>query len=501
MIQNLQGQYSMRQVQDLQLKLGELPIENIKIDLKSRDDVPPLLLGLQHIYINPELRSKVFAILEEVLVPGTSSKNGRPGMEQWKIFVLGVLRLNLNCDYDRLHELANNHKTIRQMLGHSTFADDYEYNLQTLKDNVVLLTPEILDRINVLVINAGHSLVKKKGDEKLKGRCDSFVVETNVHYPTDINLLYDAMRKVITLAGTLCTLCTLTEWRQSSYNLKKVKRLFRKAQKLKNSTSQKAAKKEAREKVIIAAHQEYIDVAKCLLDKARVTIGKANGGGIAAIAIILEIEEFIKHADRQVDQIHRRVVKGEVIPHSEKVFSLFEIHTEWISKGKAGVPVELGLKVCVLEDQYGFILHHQVMRNETDEQIAIPMVVKAQNNFPALSMCSFDKGFHSPGNQKDLLEHLDCVVLPKKGKLSQKDKEREHSDEFIKTRYQHAAVESAINALEVHGLDRCPDHGLHGFSRYVSLAVVARNIQQLGVKLRKQQLDEQQHKKKLKLAA
>ena len=92
-------------------------------------------------------------------------------------------------------------------------------------------------------------------------------------------------------------------------------------------------------------------------------------------------------------------------------------------------------------------------------------------------------------------------MLPKKGKLSQKDKEREHSEEFIKARYQHSAVESAINALEVHGLDRCPDHGLHGFERYVALAVLGRNIQQLGVKVRRMQLDAEEREEKLKLAA
>ncbi len=491
----------MRRVENPQLKLGERSIASIKIDLKSRDDIPPLLLGLQYIYTNRELREQVFSILEEVISPDTDSDNGRPGMEQWKIFVLGVIRLNLNCDYDRLQELANNHKTIRQMLGHSTFADEHEYKLQTLKDNVSLLTPETLGRINVLVVDAGHRLVKKKGDEKLTGRCDSFVVETNVHYPTDINLLYDAMRKVITLVATLCALDALTEWRQSSYILKKVKRLFRRAQKLKRSTSKKTPKKEQREKIIIAAHQEYIDFAKCLLEKARNTIKKACGGGFMTTAIIFELEEFIKHADRQIDQVYRRVVEDEVIPHAEKVFSLFETHTEWISKGKAGVPVELGLKVCVLEDQYGFILHHHVMQNETDEQIAIPMVAQAQNKFPDLSVCSFDKGFHSPRNQEGLPEYLDRVVLPKKGRLSLKDKEREHSEEFIKTRYQHAAVESAINALEVHGLDRCPDHGVHGFERYVSLAVLARNIQQLGVKIKKQLQNVQLHREKIKLAA
>jgi hypothetical protein len=99
-----------------QLKLGELPIADIKINLKSRGNIPPLLLGLQYIYTNLELRSQVSAILKEVLSPGTDRNNERPGMKQWKIFLLGVLRLNLNCDYDRIHELANNHKIIRQML-------------------------------------------------------------------------------------------------------------------------------------------------------------------------------------------------------------------------------------------------------------------------------------------------------------------------------------------------------------------------------------------------
>jgi hypothetical protein len=309
------------------------------------------------------------------------------------------------------------------------------------------------------------------------------------------------MRKVIELVATLCTLCSLTDWRQSRHNIKTVKRLFRKTQKLKRSTSKDPAKQEEREKIIIAAHLEYINVARGFLEKARGTITKVNGGGAMAIAITFAIENFIGHAERQVEQIDRRVIKGEKIPHNEKVFSIFETHTEWISKGKAGVPVELGLKVCVLEDQYGFILHHRVMQNETDDQVAIPMVVQAQEKFPELLTCSFDKGFHSPKNQQELPKRLNLVVLPKKGKLSQKDRQREHSDDFIEARYKHAAIESAINALEVHGLDLCPDHGLHGFNRYVSLAVLARNIQQLGVALRTQNLAELAHKQKVKLAA
>lgn len=343
---------------------------------------------------------------------------------------------------------------------------------------------------------------KKKEDEgELKGRCDSFVVETNVHYPTDINLLFDAMRKVISLVATLCSLCSLSDWRQSKHNIKKLKRLFRKTQQLKRSTSKDEKKKAQRDELIRAAHQEYIDTANMFLGKVRSAMEKTSGGGPNAIALVFAIESFLKHAERQIDQIHRRVILGEKIPHSEKVFSIFEEHTEWISKGKAGVPVELGLKVCVLEDQYGFLLHHQVMEHKTDDQVAIPMIEKAKENFPSLNSCSFDKGFHSPANQKDLLQHIDNVILPKKGRLSLNDKQREHSADFIKARHQHSAVESAINALEVHGLDRCPDHGLHGFKRYVSLAVLARNIQQLGVKIRENQLALLRQKEKFRKAA
>jgi hypothetical protein len=492
----------MRIVKNPQLQLGGTPIEKIKINLKSRDDIPPLLLGLQYIYTNIELRDKIFTILEENINPNTANNIGRPGMDLWNILVFGVLRLNLNWDYDRLTEMANNHKTIRLMVGHGTFTDHYEYKLQTLKDNVALLTPELLDKINTVVVKAGHSVVKKNEEEELQGRCDSFVVETDVHYPTDINLLFDAMRKIITLIATLCTFCGLSGWRQSKHNIKTIKRLFRKAQQLKRSTSKDQAKKDARVERIKTAHQEYIDAATLFLDRARLTIKQANSGGAKTIALIFTIENFITHAERQIDQIQRRVILGEKIPHDEKVFSLFEEHTEWISKGKAGVPVELGLRVCVLEDQYGFILHHRVMEKETDDKIAVPMVAESREKFSTLTTCSFDKGFHSPANQKDLQNYLVNVILPKKGKLSAKDKEREYSPDFIKARHQHSAVESAINALEVHGLDRCPDHGLHGFKRYVVLAVLARNIQQLGVKLRKKELELfEAQEKKLKKAA
>lgn len=93
----------------------------------------------------------------------------------------------------------------------------------------------------------------------------------------------------------------------------------------------------------------------------------------------------------------------------------------------------------------------------------------------------------TPANQQNVQAHLTLVALPRKGKLSQQAQAIEHAADFVKARRQHSAVESAINALGVHGLDRCPDHGIRGFKRYVALAVVARNIHRIGALLREQE--------------
>ena len=470
----------MRKVVDLQMKFGQASIANIEFDLRSRDEIPKLLQGLQQIYCNPKIREQVFKILEGIIPKDTDSDNGRPGMDLWKIFVLGTLRLCCNWDYDKLMEIANNHRILRQMLGHGILDQDYNYALQTLKDNVSLLTPEVLDKINQVVVKHGHKLVGKKDGEDLKGSCDSFVVETDVHHPTDINLLLDAIRKTIIFIMRLCRQLNIVGWRQGLNNLRKIKRYFRKAQQMKRSTSKDKEKRAKREQLIINAHIAYLGLVQSILDKSKESIVVLQSFDIVIQLKIQEIEKYIAHAERQIDQIRRRVVEGETIPHHEKIFSIFEEHTEWIVKGKAGISQELGLKVCVVKDQYGFILHHRVMQNETDDQIAIPMIEATKKRFSDFTSCSFDKGFHSPRNQEELAAILDKVILPRKGKLSAINKKVEESEEFIQAKRKHSAVESSINALENHGLDRCPDHGINSFKRYVALAVVARNIQIIG---------------------
>ena len=472
----------MRQVLNPQYEFGQVDISKIKFNLKSRDDIPRILRGLQYIYVTDSIRKPIFELLEKEVSPHINKRNGRPGMELWKILVLGVLKLDLNCDYDRLESLANSHIELREMLGHTYFVDRSNYKVHTLKDNVSLLSAELLVKINEIIVNGGHELAQKKSVKPaLHGRCDSFVVETNVHYPTDTNLLLDAMRKVLYLGADLCEKYGLSDLRQYRFNYKQLKRLQMKVQ--------KSRKYKGAEDKLKSVHQEYLKHSLLQLNKVSEVLSNIVGNfnfSITDTVMVDEINNFKEHALRQIDQIERRVIHGEVIPHSEKVFSIFEPHTEWISKGKAGVPVELGLRVCILEDQYQFILHHHVMERQTDDKVAVLMAKTSKDKFPNLTSVSYDKGFHSQENQDELNTFLDLVALPRKGRLSKINQEIEHSPEFRRARKKHSAVESAINGLEVHGLDICLDKGINGFKRYVALAIVTRNIHRIGDILYKQ---------------
>jgi hypothetical protein len=499
----------MRTVLNVQPTLGETDIGTVQISLKSRDDIPKLLLGLQYIYTHREIRDEVFAILKEVVPNKVDGKGkarisvGRPGMEQWRILVLGTVRLCLNADYDRVVDLANHHDTIRKMMGHRGLIDNLdptEYTLQTVKDNLRLFTPQILARINEVVVRAGHELVKKnesrKYSEKLNARVDSFVVETDVHYPTDLTLLRDAVRKIVTICGRASAERGWSEWRQYQHNARAFKRKSHKIAKLKRSSARDEALREARNQEIQAAHRDYIEEAQAYLERAGETRKKLEKEAESNLVLAIELKElarFVQHAERQIDQIRRRVLNGEAIPHEEKVFSVFEEYTEWISKGKAGVPVELGLKVAVVEDQYRFVLNHRVLQRTEDVEAAVSLVEETQEKYGTLHSASFDKGFHSDENQAGLKKIVKLVVLPKKGKWSAEDTARESDPDFVRLRKKHAAVESAINALECHGLDRCLDHGIRGFKRYVALAVMARNVLRLGQILH---LQHERHRKR-----
>jgi IS5 family transposase len=487
----------MRKILREQMRMGQIDIADIHIDLDTRDEIPQLLRGLQHLYANETTRHEIFAILKDMIPEHIDINNGRNGMDLWKILVLGTLRLRCRWDYDKLQEIANNHHTLRQMLGHGMLDFSCRYARQTLNDNLRWFTPEILDRISRIAVIEGRKCLGTKPGAPLHGRCDSFVVETDVHFPTDINLLWDAARKTMQLTHRLCEYTGADGWRQTAHNLKKVKRQYRTVQKLRDKEKRGDTKSGSG----ITATQTYIDSCAELFNRAGTTVTPFLKQTLHA-GLAEEILYFIEQGNKQIDQICRRYFQDETIPHDEKVFSLFEPHTEWIAKGKAGVSQELGLRVCIVESSDRFILHHRVMEKETDDQIAVAITRETKERFPALKSCSYDKGFHSPENQHDLRKEIDFVVLPKKGKRNPNEQAHEGSERFGELRRKHSAVESAINALEHTGLDRCRDYGLEGFKRYVALAVVARNIHRLGCILQQQELErELQRRGVLKKAA
>ena len=115
----------MRRVIDVQMKIGEVAIGDIEFDLRSRDEIPKVLMGLQSIHCNAEIREQVFELLRGLIPDNVDPNNGRRGMDLWKILVLGTLRLSCNWDYDKLMDIANNHMTLRLILGHGRWDDEY----------------------------------------------------------------------------------------------------------------------------------------------------------------------------------------------------------------------------------------------------------------------------------------------------------------------------------------------------------------------------------------
>ena len=146
----------MRKTETVQLEIDSAFIEDVEIDPKFRDDIQVLLMGLQHLYTVPELRAQLFALLEEEANAGGIPGTERSGMDLWRILVLAVLKQGSNCDWDYLCELANQHQTLRQVMGHDSFAHKYER--QTVIDNVSLLSPALLIMVNELLIEALQKL-------------------------------------------------------------------------------------------------------------------------------------------------------------------------------------------------------------------------------------------------------------------------------------------------------------------------------------------------------
>lgn len=193
-----------------------------------------------------------------------------------------------------------------------------------------------------------------------------------------------------------------------------------------------------------------------------------------------------------IGQIERRLLKGEAIPPEEKVYSIFEPHTEWISKGKRNP--ELGNTILITTNQYHLIMDYKIMFKEKDASQIVPLLERLKTNYPnqTIKSLSTDKGFYSKGNYTASLNAgINRVIMPKKGKPNKAEYEREHEKIFVKLRNKHSAIESNINMLEHHGLNRCMDKGKAHLERYVALSILAYNLHIIGNELANREREKQ----------
>ena len=471
----------MRSPFNPQPELGSLPIEKILIPTNSRDELPPVLAGLQWIWTHPCLRAQILELLSQKIMAGKKS-TGRTGMDLWHILVLGVVRLALDADWDRMGYLANYDSLLRQMLGLNTSSSselNKAFHRRTLRDNVSLLDAELLQKINALVAASGREVFNPH--TPMAVRVDSFVLESDVHFPTDFNLLWDAGRKCLDgIDKFLQRRFELPGWRKAQDWHRRLKGAERASSR---ASSGGGKNKDQR---VLSLSQDYLKIALELagkLDESRPRILKQLTSA-QDLALSVQLDYFRKMLGKHIDLLDRRVLQAQTIPASEKLYSLFEPHTEWINKGKLNPSVELGHRVLITTEQNQLIVDYKA-RTGVDVKESIGVVDRLLGQFgnKAIGSVSFDKGFTSAEAKELIGLYIPIVVMPKRGKKTPAQKVEEKERKFVSLRRAHSAVESAINALEHHGLNRCLDLGEEGFDRYVGYGVLAYNLHLIGRKI------------------
>ena len=326
-------------------------------------------------------------------------------------------------------------------------------------------------------------------------KTDSFVVESNVHFPTDYNLLWDCIRKSLdAVRFYLKKYPHIRGWRKIKNWRSELKSLMRSVGRISGGGG-----KNKQEKL----HQAVL----CYLAKSRLLVEKLESemvhfplADMFDLSVFCALEGYISLTVKHIDLLERRIVKGETIPHAEKMMSIFETYTEWVAKGKFNPSVEFGKKLSITTDQFDLIVHHKVMSDEQDRDIVVEIADAVLHKYQHISSMSFDKG-HWRAENKALLElEIPIVVLPKLGKLNAKDKELENDSKFKFLKNKHSAIESNINELEHRGLDRCPDRGYFHYKTYIALGVCAYNLKKIGKKILANSLEESLSQKMKKAA-
>jgi len=319
-------------------------------------------------------------------------------------------------------------------------------------------------------------------------RGDTFVVEANIHYPTESTLIGDGLRKIVPLAAELAKEHGRDGWRQHEHLLKNVHMIVRDIGRVSRAKGQGADRLKpgyqkllALAKDLIARTRGLLQALGCSVDPVELALDPLNAAAPATPERLLV--HYLTLTEKVCDNARRRVLQGETLANAEKIFSIFEPHTELIKRGKQPLPIQFGHNVLVVEDGVGFVVDYRVVGNGVlDQDLVVPVMKELQERMGGkIKSASFDRAFHTPENQKNLAKIVRTPCIACKGSEKGRQQHKEGTVAFRKARQNHPGVESAIGALQSgNGQKRCRDRGKQGHERYVALGILGRNLQTLG---------------------
>jgi IS5 family transposase len=432
-------------------------------------------LGDQHAMIERVRRDLVGGLKK----PG----GGRSGLTPQQVLRSLVLMRVKNWDYRELRERIADGLTLRQ------FADFHCAPVpkhDAFQRGFTRLTPETLRAINDMVVRAAVALGLEDGSRL---RVDTTVVETNIHHPTDSMLLWDVVRLVTRWVRRLAKALERPRIKVFCNRTRSARRRMQEIQRM--TTRQRHERQSGAYRALIGIAEEVVASARAVLERT----GRRRGKDLFADLAIDEIRRQIAHycdlGSRVIDQARRRVLDGEQVPNAEKIYSIFEPHTDLIKRGKVRAPIEFGHKVFLAESAQGLITQYEVLKgNPVDEMHVMPSLRRHKKTFGrAPELYGSDRGFFSEKNVAACVRGgVEVVCIPQRG--GSKTAERsayEKSAAFKAGQRFRAGIEGRISVLfRGRGMKRCLAVGAERFEMWVAAAVLANNLMTIAALLERQ---------------
>jgi transposase, IS5 family len=401
---------------------------------------------------------------------------GRRGLTARQVLRSLVLMRVKNWDYRELRERIADGLTLRQF---TDFYCDPVPKHDAFNRGFNRLTPATLKAVNALVVEAAVALGLEDG---AKLRVDTTVVETDIHHPTDNTLLWDVVRVVTRLVGRLAKALKLRRINGFRDRRRSAHRRMYEIQRMTTKQRQGAGSRQAATyRELIGIAEEVVANAKTALEKTAKMRGKDLFADLAIEAIRDEIAHYCGLGERVIDQARRRVLEGEQVPNAEKIYSIFEPHTDLIKRGKVRTPVEFGHKLFLAESAKGLITQYEVLKgNPSDEIHVAPSLKRHRRAFRrAPQLYGADRGFFSEQNLAACVQGaVKTVCIPQRGgnKTPQR-KAHEKSAAFKQGQRFRAGIEGRISVLmRGRGMKRCRAEGAERFALFVGAAVLANNL-------------------------